>query len=195
MDSEVSNSSGFGSERITSLLVFGFLQSSSGKFQQELETLGQELFDGALLQTDSDDDELQTDGSRASRCWERIEADSSSQEEVIHNIARHLAQIGDEMECSIHPRLVSSLAAQFMNRSLSEEDRRDCLAAALKEVDQAYPKDMESEKATLIMALLLARKVASHTPSLFRDVFRTTVNFINQRLLIYVRNLVRNEMD
>lgn len=75
------------------------------------------------------------------------------------------------------------------------QDRRNYLAQALDEVKTAYPKDMESDKAMLIMTMLLARKVASHTPSLLRDVFRTTVNFINQNLFAYVRNLVRNEMD
>ncbi|XP_012879144.1 PREDICTED: BH3-interacting domain death agonist [Dipodomys ordii] len=197
MDPEVSNAAGFGRERITSLLVFGFLQSSSDKFRQELDTLGHELFDGALPQPFCADDELQTDGLQVSRSYGRIEADSESQDEVIRSIARHLAQAGDEMEhhLRIHPGLVSSLAAKFMDRSLSEEDRRSCLASALKEVGQAYPKDMETEKATLIMAMLLARKVVTLTPSLCRDVFRTTVNFINQNLLIYVRNLVQNEVD
>ncbi|XP_042528068.1 BH3-interacting domain death agonist isoform X2 [Dipodomys spectabilis] len=197
MDPEVSNAAGFGSERITSLLVFGFLQSSSDKFRQELDTLGHELFDGASPQPFCADDELQTDGLRVSRSYGRIEADSESQDEVIRSIARHLAQAGDEMEhrIRIHPGLVSSLASKFRDRSLREEDRRSCLASALKEVGQAYPKDMETEKATLIMAMLLARKVVTLTPSLCRDVFCTTVNFINQNLLIYVRNLVRNEVD
>lgn len=54
---------------------------------------------------------------------------------------------------------------------------------------------MENDKAMLIMTMLLAKKVASHAPSLLRDVFRTTVNFINQNLFSYVRDLVRNEMD
>lgn len=48
-------------------------------------------------------------------------SDSESQEEVIQNIARHLALVGDEMDRSIHPSLVNNLAAQFMNRSLLEE--------------------------------------------------------------------------
>lgn len=51
---------------------------------------------------------------------------------------------------------------------------------------------MEREKTVLMLAMVLAKKVADHTPSLLRDVFRTTVNFINQNLLTYVRNLVRN---
>lgn len=48
-------------------------------------------------------------------------SDSESQEEVIQNIARHLAQVGDEMDQNIQPTLVRQLATQFMNSSLSEE--------------------------------------------------------------------------
>lgn len=46
---------------------------------------------------------------------------SESQEEIIQNIARQLAQIGDTMECRIPPTLVNRLAAEFMNGNLSEE--------------------------------------------------------------------------
>lgn len=195
MDSEVSNGSGLRAEHITDLLVFGFLQSS-GCTRQELEVLGRELPVQAYWEADLED-ELQTDGSQASRSFNqgRIEPDSESQEEIIHNIARHLAQIGDEMDHNIQPTLVRQLAAQFMNGSLSEEDKRNCLAKALDEVKTAFPRDMENDKAMLIMTMLLAKKVASHAPSLLRDVFHTTVNFINQNLFSYVRNLVRNEMD
>ncbi|XP_047404476.1 BH3-interacting domain death agonist isoform X2 [Sciurus carolinensis] len=195
MDSEVSNGSGLRDEHITNLLVLDFLQSFSDcKFHQELRTLGQELPFQTCLEVERED-ELQTDGNRASIFMERIEADSESQEEVIQNIARHLAQVGDEMDRSIQPGLVNDLVAHFMNVRLSEEDRRNCLATALKAAMQTYPKDMENEKATLIMTMLLAKKVADHTPSLLRDVFHATVNFINQNLFTYVRDLVRNEMD
>ncbi|XP_028616982.1 BH3-interacting domain death agonist [Grammomys surdaster] len=196
MDSEVSNGSGLEAEHITNLLVFGFLQSSDCNFHKELEVLGQEL--PVQVYPDADlEDELQTDGSRASRSFYhgRLEPDSESQEEIIQNIARHLAQVGDELDQSIQPTLVRHLATQFMNVSLSEEDRRTCLAKALDEVKTAFPRDMENDKAMLIMTMLLAKKVASHAPSLLRDVFRTTVNFINQNLFSYVRSLVRNEMD
>lgn len=50
-------------------------------------------------------------------------SDSESQEAVIQNIARRLAQVGDEMDHRIQPTLVRRLAAQFMNASLSEEVR------------------------------------------------------------------------
>lgn len=48
-------------------------------------------------------------------------SDSESQEEIIQNIARQLAQIGDRMDRSIPPTLVNRLAVQFMNGNLSEE--------------------------------------------------------------------------
>lgn len=194
MDSEISNGSGLETACITNLLVFGFLQRPDCNFHQELKELGQEL----QVYPEADlEDELQTDGNRASRSFYsgRIEPDSQSQEEIIQNIARSLARVGDEMDHSIQPTLVRQLASQFMDGRLSEEDRRNCLAKALDEVKTAYPRDMESEKAMLIMTMLLAKKVANHTPSLLHDVFHTTVNFINQNLLAYVRNLVRNEMD
>ncbi|KAL1790695.1 BH3-interacting domain death agonist [Sigmodon hispidus] len=196
MDSQVSNGSGLEAKHITDLLVFGFLQRSKYNFHQELEALGQELPVEVHLDADFDD-ELQTDGSRASRSFYhgRIEPDSESQEDIIQNIARQLAQVGDEMNHRIQPTLVRHLAEQFMNAGLSEEDRRNCLAKALDEVKTAFPRDMETEKAMLIMTLLLAKNVASHAPSLLRDVFHTTVNFINQNLFTYVRNLVRNGMD
>ncbi|XP_021046913.1 BH3-interacting domain death agonist [Mus pahari] len=197
MDSEVSNGSGLGAEYITNLLVLGFLQSS-GCNPQELKVLGEQLTVQAYWEAAPYlEDELQTDGSRASRPIDqgRIEPDSESQEEIIHSIARHLAQVGDEMDRSIQPALVSQLAAHFMNDSLSEEDKQNCLANALDEVKPAFPRDMENDKAMLIMTMLLAKKVASHAPPLLRVVFNTTVNFINQNLFSYVRNLVRNEMD
>nr|XP_048300304.1 BH3-interacting domain death agonist [Myodes glareolus] len=196
MDSQVSNGSGLKADHITDLLVFGFLQNSKYNFGQELEALSQELPVQVYLDADFED-ELQTDGSRASRSFYhgRIQPDSESQEAVIQNIARHLAQVGDEMDHRIQPTLVRRLAAQFRNASLSEEDRRNCLAKALDEMKTAFPRDMENEKAMLIMTLLLARNVANHAPSLLHDIFRTTVTFINQNLFTYVRNLLRNEMD
>ncbi|NP_001126293.1 BH3-interacting domain death agonist [Pongo abelii] len=99
------------------------------------------------------------------------------------------------MDRSIPPGLVNGLALQLRNTSQSEEDRNRDLATALEQLLQAYPTDMEKEKTMLVLALLLAKKVASHTPSLLRDVFHTTVNFINQNLRTYVRSLARNGMD
>nr|XP_003828341.3 BH3-interacting domain death agonist isoform X1 [Pan paniscus] len=195
MDCEVNNGSGLRDECITNLLVFGFLQScSDNSFRRELDALGHEL--PVLAPQWEGYDELQTDGNRSSHSrLGRIEADSESQEDIIRNIARHLAQVGDSMDRSIPPGLVNGLALQLRNTSRSEEDRNRDLATALEQLLQAYPRDMEKEKTMLVLALLLAKKVASHTPSLLRDVFHTTVNFINQNLRTYVRSLARNGMD
>ena len=72
------------------------------------------------------------------------------------------------------------------------QDRRQCLAAVLEQLMQTCPPDMDHEKTQLLLTMLLAKKIADHSPALLRDVFRTTVTFINQNLLAYVRNLVRN---
>ncbi|XP_025707542.1 BH3-interacting domain death agonist isoform X3 [Callorhinus ursinus] len=194
MDSKVSSGSGLQDERITNLLVFGFLQNCSNcNFHKELEVLGRDLPVPAYLQGDHDDG-LQTDGNCCTYFLAGGERDSQGQEEIIQDIARQLAVIGDKMDRSIHPGLVNNLAMRFMNVNLSEEDRRRYLATALERIMQTYPTDMEEEKTMLMLAMLLAKKVANHTPSLLRDVFRTTVNFINQNLFTYVRNLARNNI-
>ncbi|XP_064334896.1 BH3-interacting domain death agonist isoform X2 [Camelus dromedarius] len=75
------------------------------------------------------------------------------------------------------------------------QDRRRGFATTLGQLLQACPADVDQEKTLLVLTMLLAKEVASHTPALLQDVFRTTVNFINQNLLTYVRNLVQNELD
>ncbi|XP_055252767.1 BH3-interacting domain death agonist isoform X2 [Moschus berezovskii] len=191
MDLKVSNGPGLGDERTTSLLLLGFLQSCPHScFQRELEALGHEL-PGRLFH----DEELQTDGNRYSHFPLAAETDSERQEEAVRDVARQLAEIGDRLEGSIRPGMVAGLASHFSVRSLSEEDRRQCLAAALEQLMQTCPADMDHEKTRLLLTMLLAKKIADHSPALLRDVFRTTVTFINQNLLACVRNLVRNEMD
>ncbi|XP_037370529.1 BH3-interacting domain death agonist [Talpa occidentalis] len=209
MDSQVSNGAGLRDERITNLLLFGFLQNcSNASFHHELLTLCCELPQlpkvqpqGLRYQSDfgelkAPDDELQTDGNFSSHFEGEEQQDSESQEEIIRDIARNLARIGDSLDSRIQPALVNNLAAQFRNPNLSEDERKKYLATVLDQLMQTFPKDTEKEKMMLMLTMLLAKKVADHTPSLLRDVFRTTVNFIiNQNLLTYVRNLIRNEMD
>lgn len=48
---------------------------------------------------------------------------------------------------------------------------------------------MERERAMLVVAMVLAKKVANTVPSLLQQVFSTTVNYINQNLRDYVNNL------
>lgn len=72
------------------------------------------------------------------------------------------------------------------------QDRRRCLAAALQQLTQLYPADVDREKTLLLLTMLVAKKVADHSPAVLQNVFHTTVTFINQNLLAYVRNLVQN---
>ncbi|KAG8509104.1 BH3-interacting domain death agonist [Galemys pyrenaicus] len=196
MDSQVSNGTSPRDEHITNLLLFGFLQHcSNASFHRELCALCEEV---PLLKLQAQgqkfhDDELQTDGNRSSRVFEGEEQpDSERQEEIVQSIARNLAEIGDSLDSSIQPALVDNLAAQFQNPNLSEEDRRRCLAAALDQLARVLPRDMEQEKMLLTLAMLLVKKVAARTPSLLCSVFRTTASLINQNLLTYLRNLIRN---
>ncbi|XP_045694988.1 BH3-interacting domain death agonist isoform X2 [Phyllostomus hastatus] len=195
MNRQVRNGSSLGGEHLTDLLVLSFLQQGPSNFREELKKLDCTL---AVPQGPQEhlEEELQTDGSRCSHfVFEDQNRGSETQEDVIRDIARQLAQIGDTMDRRVPQSLVDHLAVQLRDRSLSDEGRRACLATAVDQVLQACPRDMEREKTMLLVTMLLARKVASHTPSLLREVFQTTVNFINQNLLTYVRNLVRNEMD
>lgn len=63
---------------------------------------------------------------------------------------------------------------------------------ALEQLMRTCPADVDHEKTQLLLTMLLAKKIADHSPALLRDVFRTTVTFINQNLLASVRNLVRS---
>lgn len=200
MNRQVHNGSSLGGERLADLLLFSFLQQRpSDGFQEELKRLDRTLPRLPVLQGPREqhpEEELQTDGSRCSHfVLEGQNRGSETQEDVIQSIARQLAHIGDSMDCRVPPSLVDHLVMQLRDGSLSDEGRRACLATTVDQVLQACPRDMEEEKMMLLVTMLLARRVARHTPSLLREVFHTTVNFINQNLLAYVRNLVRNEMD
>lgn len=181
-------------EHITNLLLFGFLQNVSGhSFHEELDALHLELF---TPQLEYQCLALQTDGNRSSQQPGDQETDSENQDEIIQDIARQLALIGDDMDHEIRPALVQNLVARFTNRNLSQEERRKCLEDTLGKILQSLPKDVEQEKTALIVTMLLAKNVIQHVPSLLRDVFHTTANFIiNRNLLGFVRNLVRNDTE
>uniref|UniRef100_F7CU55 BH3-interacting domain death agonist n=1 Tax=Monodelphis domestica TaxID=13616 RepID=F7CU55_MONDO len=186
--------------RKTSLLLFNFLQCSSNSFiQTELKELGQELnrpphFQGGGLE---DNYELQTDGNRSCHFEEEEESDSESQEEIIQRIAMQLAKIGDNIENSIQPRVVDELVQWLRNVNLSTQEKKKYLAATMEKVMdmQTISLDIGQEKATLLLTMLLAKKVMTHAPPLFRSVFQLTVDYINQNLRTYMRNLTRNEME
>ncbi|XP_074122931.1 BH3-interacting domain death agonist [Sminthopsis crassicaudata] len=179
----------------TSLLLYNFLQcSSNNTFQKELKELDSEL---AVFVSKSDcleqEYELQTDGNRCYFDMSREEILDSERQEVIQRIAAHLAQIGDTI--SIQPSLVDNLIQQLRNINLPDEDKKRYLAAAMEQMMQTIPLDLEQEKAQLLLTMLVAKKVMTHAPSLFRSIFYITVDYMNQNLITYIRNLVRNDMD
>lgn len=51
------------------------------------------------------------------------------------------------------------------------------------------PRELEVEKAMLVAAVVLAKKVANVVPDILQQVFNTTVNYIDQNLHDYVNNL------
>lgn len=55
---------------------------------------------------------------------------------------------------------------------------------------QAMPLDMEREKAMLVLAMVLTKKIANTMPSLLQRAFSTTVTYINQQLHNYLARLV-----
>ncbi|XP_044533472.1 BH3-interacting domain death agonist [Gracilinanus agilis] len=193
--------------RQTSLLFYNFLQCSSNSFfQTELKELGQELnWPPRVFHIQNtgfkDNYELQTDGNRSCHFStsreEEEESDSESQEEILHRIAVQLAEIGDKIENSIQPSVVVELVQQLRNVNLSAQEKKKYLAATMEKVMnmQTISVDIGQEKATLLLTMLLAKKVMTHAPPLFRSVFQLTVDYINQNLRTYMRNLTGNETE
>lgn len=64
------------------------------------------------------------------------------------------------------------------------------LSQAVEGLARAIPSDLEQEKAMLVLAMLLTKKVANRVPSLLQRVFSTTVNYISQHLHNYVVRMV-----
>lgn len=76
---------------------------------------------------------------------------------------------------------ISLSSAQAITRRMSE---------AVEGLVRAMPPDMEQEKATLVLAMVLTKKIVNTVPSLLPRVFRTTVNYINQHLHNYIVRMV-----
>lgn len=64
------------------------------------------------------------------------------------------------------------------------------MSEAVEGLARAIPSDMEREKATLVLAMVLTKKIANTMPSLLQRVFRTTVNYINHQLHNYIVRMV-----
>ena len=169
----------------TSILLYSFLQNSSDCcFILELCTLKPQL----LPSDDFDDDELQTDGNRLTVPQSDVLV-SQTDQETLRVIGAQLAEIGDKLAAEIDPPVVQNLAQQFMMGHTSQEGLTRHMSQAVQSLLRTRSLEMEQERATLIVAMVLAKKVANIVPSLLHQVFSTTVNYINRSLHDYVNNL------
>lgn len=64
------------------------------------------------------------------------------------------------------------------------------MSRVLGEVVQSIPSDMDHERAKLVLAMHLAKKIMNTVPSLVLRVFNTTVNYLNQQFHDYIADMV-----
>ncbi|NXN96621.1 BID protein, partial [Rhinopomastus cyanomelas] len=134
--------------------------------------------------------ELQTDGNRSGHMQNGEPALDPEVNEVVRIIAAQLAEIGDQFDKEIQARVVNELVQHFLNENLSAEEITRHLSETVEGLVRAIPSDMDREKATLVLAMVLTKKIANTVPSLLQRVFSTTVNYINQQLHNYIVRLV-----
>lgn len=164
-------------------LLLTFLEASSDcKFRDQLPSLESQQF---MCQA-SDDDELQTDGNRSGHFRNGERELAPTNEEVIRIIAAQLAEIGDQLNKDIQGRTVNELVQHFMNENLSTQEITLHMSRAVRELMRSLPSDMEQEKAMLVLAMVLTKKIVNTMPSLLHRVFNTTVNYMNQQLHNYI---------
>ncbi|POI32877.1 hypothetical protein CIB84_003371 [Bambusicola thoracicus] len=183
-----------GSDRMERMLLFAFLAESSGcEFREQLPFLQSQ---GILCSVKNalcydSDGELQTDGNRSGHLQNgELVPDPEVNEAIVHNIAAQLAEIGDQLDKQIKAKVVNDLVQHFLNENLPREEITRCLSQAVEGLARAIPSDLEQEKAMLVLAMLLTKKVANQMPSLLQRVFSTTVNYISQHLHNYVVRMI-----
>ncbi|NWX88269.1 BID protein, partial [Nothoprocta ornata] len=139
------------------------------------------------------DGDLQTDGNRSGHLQNgelALANEGLRNEEIFRIIGAQLAEIGDQLDKEIQARVVNDLVQHFLNENLSREEITRCLSQAVEGLARAIPSDMEQEKALLVLAMVLTKKVANRVPSLLHRIFSTTVNYINQHLHAYIVRMV-----
>ncbi|NWY75148.1 BID protein, partial [Erithacus rubecula] len=136
------------------------------------------------------DDELQTDGNRSGHLQSSELELPPTNEEVIRIIAAQLAEIGDQFDKEIQARVVKDLVQHFVNEKLSKEEIALHLSRAVNELLTSIPSDMAQEKAMLVLAMVLTKKIVNTVPSLLRRVYDATVNYMNQQFHDYIVEMV-----
>ncbi|NWI68629.1 BID protein, partial [Todus mexicanus] len=111
-------------------------------------------------------------------------------EEVVRIIAAQLAEIGDQFDREIKARVVNDLVQHFLNENLPGEEITRRMSEAVEGLAQAIPSDMEREKAMLVLAMVLTKKIVNRMPSLLHRVLSTSLNYISQQFHNYIVRLV-----
>ncbi|NWW28336.1 BID protein, partial [Falcunculus frontatus] len=136
------------------------------------------------------DDELQTDGNRSGHFRNGELGLAPTNEDVIRIIAAQLAEIGDQFDKEIQGRVVNDLVRHFLNENLSKEEITLHMSRVVRELMRSIPSDMEQERAMLVLAMVLTKKIVNTVPSLLHRVFNTTLNYMNQQLHNYIVEMV-----
>ncbi|XP_015272659.1 PREDICTED: BH3-interacting domain death agonist [Gekko japonicus] len=175
---------------VTSVLLYSFLENCPNcTFLPELKALGNQLKSSKPLYYEgSFEGDLQTDGNRPGR-FQVTEPALGDDEEVFRIIGAQLAEIGDRLALEIEPSFMNSLVQQFMAENFSREEITRHMTRAVQELVRRMPVEMGQDRAMLVIAMVLARNVATTVPSLLHRVFVATVNYINYNLRDYVNNL------
>ncbi|XP_078076079.1 BH3 interacting domain death agonist [Mustelus asterias] len=174
----------------TQHILLKFLQEKKVEnrtYQQEIQKLENELRKGSNF-----DDDIQTDGhcpSGSMRAAGRSDVEEV-EEELYRNIAAHLADIGDRLDQSINPDLVEEFIRET-ERSQPQTDGTIMSSMISRLTNQRIDvtQDMPQEKVILLLALVLFKKTVVEKPLLLPRIFRTTVQYISNRLQDYIRNI------
>ncbi|XP_075576875.1 BH3-interacting domain death agonist [Pelecanus crispus] len=179
-----------GSVQMECALLYAFLEvSSECRFREQLHSMQMPFLKGNCY---DDEMELQTDGNRSGHLQNgELVPDPELNEEIIRVIALQLAEIGDQLDKEIKARVVNDLVRHFLNENLSGEEITRHMSEAVEGLARAIPSGMEQEKAMLVLAMVLTKKIVNTMPSLLQRVFSTTVNYISQQLHNYIVRMLR----
>ncbi|XP_009277237.1 BH3-interacting domain death agonist [Aptenodytes patagonicus] len=184
-----------GSVRMEHVLLYTFLEVSSDcNFREQLHSLQSQGIVPFLKGSYCYDDEveLQTDGNRSGHLQNGELVHDPEINEILRIVATQLAEIGDQLDKEIKPRTVNDLVQHFLNENLSGEEITRYMSEAVEGLARALPSDMEQEKAMLVLAMVLTKKIANTMPSLLQRVFSTTVNYISQQFHNYIVRMLRD---
>ncbi|KAI1238775.1 BH3-interacting domain death agonist, partial [Lamprotornis superbus] len=182
-----------GSLQMEHALLFTFLEVSPDcQFRAQLQSYRDSLQRQQMMFCQgSDDDELQIDGNRSGHFQNGELEVAATNEEVIRIIAAQLAEIGDQLNKEIQGRVVEDLVQHVRNETLSKEEIALYMSRAVNELIRSIPLDMAQEKAMLVLAMVLTKKIVNTVPSLLQRVCNATVNYMNQQFHEYIAEMLR----